>query len=185
MGGPCFVVDESGEKRVGPACTDNFQVRRLTFDGFEYYSCEHAFQSLKFIPGSRQDAIRSMHPYVGENDAAFGMRCWSEGQRGTLRGDWDAIKVHTMFAVNEAKYMQHGDLQQELLNTGQAKIVGGPSTSWTIDGTFHNWNRWNGLIQMRLREQLRPESDRVPGVLENLVAEFDAYVAAASRIGAV
>uniref|UniRef100_A0A7S0M1A4 NADAR domain-containing protein n=1 Tax=Cryptomonas curvata TaxID=233186 RepID=A0A7S0M1A4_9CRYP len=181
MGGPCFVVDESGKKRIGPACTDNFQVRRFVVDGVEYYSCEHAYQALKFIPGSRQDAVRCLRPYVGENDSAFGMRCWSEGQRGSVRDDWDAIKVGVMFAVNEAKYMQHEDLQRELISTGQAKIVGGPSTSWTVDGKFHNWNCWNGLIQMRLREQLRLESDRVPGVLESLIADFDAYSAAASR----
>ena len=180
MGGPCFVVDDSGKKKVGPACTDNFQVRRFIFDGVEYYSCEHAYQALKFIPGSRQVKLQSLQPSAGENDSAFGMRCWSEGQRGQVRDDWDAIKVGVMLAVTEAKFMQHEDLQQELLSTGRADIVGGPSTSWTIGGKVHNWNHWNGLIQMRVREQLRPESVRNSEVLRKIVAEFDAYSAAAS-----
>ena len=180
MGRPCYVIDEAGKKRVGPPCTDNFQVRKFIYDGVEYYSCEHAYQALKFIAGSRQLAMNALHPNVGESDSAFGMRCWSEGQRGQIRDDWDLIKVGVMFAVNEAKYAQHADLQKELLSTGLAKIVGAPSTSWTLGGQFHNWNRWNGLIQMRIREQLRSESDRVPGVLSSIISEFDAYSAAAS-----
>ncbi len=179
MGGPCFVVDESGSNKVGPACTDNFQIRRIVVDGVEYFSCEHAYQALKFVPGSQQEAIRSLRPKGSEK--IFGMRCWSEGQRGTVRDDWEAVKLDVMVAVNEAKYMQHQDLQQELLGTGQAQIVGGPSTSWTVHGVSHNWSRWNGLIQMRIREQLRAESERVPGLLESIMAEFEAYSASASR----
>ncbi len=114
-----------------------------------------------------------------ESDSSFGMRCWSEGRRGSfseLREDWDAVKVGVMFAVNEAKYAQHPDLARDLLATGTATIVGAASTSWSFKGSDHDWGHWNGLIQMRLREELRPPAERSPGVLEGLIALFDAYL---------
>ena len=82
-----------------------------------------------------------------------------------------------MFAVNEAKYLQHDDLRNDLLATGSLPIIGGPSTSWTFRGNSYGWSNWNGLIQMRLREQFRAPEERAPGVLEGLLAQFDAYFA--------
>ena len=56
-------------------------------------------------------------------------------------------KVDVMYAANAAKYAQHPQLQAELLATGGAEIVGGPSTSWTCAGEDHRWSDWNGAIQ--------------------------------------
>ncbi len=53
MGGPCFLLDESGTQVRAPECTSNFYIRPFTYDGVKYYSVEHAFQALKFPPGSR------------------------------------------------------------------------------------------------------------------------------------
>jgi predicted NAD-dependent protein-ADP-ribosyltransferase YbiA (DUF1768 family) len=174
-----MIVDETGTgRRIGPACTDNFQVRSFTYGGIEFHSCEQAFQSLKFVPGNQRDRICRMKPMESESDSSFGMRCWSEGRSGPsyeLRKDWDAVKVGVMLAVNEAKYKQNADLARDLLATGNATIVGASSTSWSFKGNDHNWARWNGLIQMRLREELRPPETRAPGVLEALIAQFDAY----------
>ncbi len=86
-----------------------------------------------------------------------------------------------MLAVNGAKYTQNADLARDLLATGTATIVGAASTSWRFKGSDHNWARWNGLIQMRLREELRPPEERAPGLLEGLVAQFDAYVDSEDR----
>ncbi len=119
-----------------------------------------------------------------ESDSSFGMRCWSEGQRGSsneFRKDWDAVKVGVMLAVNEAKYTQNADLARDLLATGTATIVGASSTSWSFKGVDHDWARWNGLIQMRLREELRPPEARAQGVLEGLIAHFDAYLDSEDR----
>ena len=58
-------------------------------------------------------------------------------------------KVDVMYAANAAKYAQHPQLQAELLATGGAEIVGGPSTSWTCAGEDHRWSDWNGAIQAR------------------------------------
>ena len=180
MGGPCKLVREDGKKCTAPACTDNFQVRPFVYDGVRYHSCEQAFQAHKFLPGPDRERISKLRPNIGESDHDFGMRCWSAGQHGSaeyFRSDWEAVKVGIMFAVNEAKYLQHDDLRNDLLATGSLPIIGGPSTSWTFRGNSYGWSNWNGLIQMRLREQFRAPEERAPGVLEGLLAQFDAYFA--------
>ena len=65
-------------------------------------------------------------------------------------------KVDVMYAANAAKYAQHPQLQAELLATGGAEIVGGPSTSWTCAGEDHRWSDWNGAIQARCLERKVP-----------------------------
>merc|ERR1719291_1106175 len=83
-----------------------------------------------------------------------------------------------MYRANRAKYAQHPDLQADLLATGDVEIAGAPSTSWnTRAGRSVNWSLWNGLIQMRIREELRAPEERRPGVLEDIVEQFDGYLA--------
>lgn len=62
---------------------------------------------------------------------------------------WEETKVEMMFLVNAAKYSSNPELQKELLETGEREITGGPST-W-------QWKKWNGLIQMKIRDLLRQE----------------------------
>lgn len=148
-----------------PACTDNFQVAPFIFDGVEWHSCEQCYQAMKFVTAESRELIRRIAPWHNEADRAHGMRAWHEGQRlNDVRVDWNAAKVEVMLRVNRAKYAQHADLRRELLATGEAKIVGSPSTSWKLrDGTTVNWSSWNGLIQMRIRAELSlaaEESDK-------------------------
>jgi len=78
----------------------------------------------------------------------YGNRVWRLGQ--TLNGmvlGWENIKVETMFLVNAAKYSSNPELQRDLLETGKQEIKGGAST-W-------QWSKWNGLIQMKIRDLLQ------------------------------
>ncbi len=178
MGGPCFVVDASSRRRRGPACTDNFQLRPFEYEGTVYYSCEQAYQASKFPPDSAARArIVAIVPFAAESASSHGGRCWREGQFycDQTRSDWDAAKVGVMLDVNRAKYGRHEDLRADLLATGTADIQGAPSTQWKVGERGHTWSAWNGRVQMRVREELRAEGERVPGKLEELVAMFDAY----------
>jgi coenzyme F420-reducing hydrogenase beta subunit len=78
MGGPCFLQLESKQaaaaettnasttkytkKVLGPPCTDNFQIREFDCLGHTYYSCEQAYQALKFAPGRHQAALTPWPP---------------------------------------------------------------------------------------------------------------------------
>jgi len=187
MGGPCRILDEANGNQRGPPCTDNFQVRPFTYDSAIYQSCEQAFQAAKFVAdtpsGKRwQERIRAIVKQDGESDSSHAIRCWQAGQRGPLRLDWDAVKVLVMYEVNLAKYKEHPDLRESLEATGRYLLVGGPSTGWQLGAREHNWGRWNGLVQMRIREELRTPIDRTPGLLENLLQQFDEYAVEAALV---
>ena len=80
----------------------------------------------------------------------YGNRVWRLGQRLTgVILEWEQKKVEIMFLVNAAKYNSNPDLQKELLETGGREITGSPST-W-------QWSKWNGLIQMKIRDLLQQD----------------------------
>lgn len=180
MGGPCRLKGAAEQTADGrsvhkltsaPACTDNFQVRPFAFAGAQWHSCEQAYQAHKFVSARSRGRIQQIVPKDGETDSAHGMRAWSAGQQlADVRPDWNAVKVEVMLRVNRAKYAQHHQLQEELLSTGAAPIVGAPSTSWRMrSGELTNWSHWNGLIQMRIRAELR---DRATGGSSEAQAEL-------------
>ena len=78
-----------------------------------------------------------------------------------LKGDKSAdellppIKVEIMLRVCRSKLAAHETLREQLLGTGDAPIVGGPSTEWHGASGHHGWSTWNGRINELLREELR------------------------------
>jgi predicted NAD-dependent protein-ADP-ribosyltransferase YbiA (DUF1768 family) len=147
------------------------------FDRKEWHSVEQCYQAYKFADVATQDKLRMTVPYAGETASGHGMRVWSQGQRHqNLRQDWDAVKVEVMYLANRAKYAQHPDLQEELLSTGRVVIDGAPSTSWTTKtGQSVNWSLFNGLIQSRLREELRPVEEQDLTLIESITNRFREY----------
>lgn len=178
MGGPCILIDEEGQHTTAPACTDNFQVRPFFFDGQEWQSVEQCFQGLKFLDPEMRNQIRLIKKDPDQSDAAHGLKVWQAGQaRAQIRPDWEATKIEIMYRVNCAKYAQNKDLQDELLQTGTAKIVGGKSTSWTtLSGKRVNWSEWNGRVQMLIREFLRPPVERDSALTQELQASLEEYI---------
>ena len=79
MGGPCFIVSEEGEKRVGPSATDNFHF-------FPLLSVEQCYQAMKFPERSKQHTlIRNLQPQTGESEWDYGIKVWQYGQNLTER----------------------------------------------------------------------------------------------------
>ena len=108
MGGPCFLTKSDGSSVRAPACTDNFQIRPFIFEGVTFHSCEQAYQANKFPKdGNYFNLIATLGPQPGQSGHDHGMDCWSLGQRGERRQDWDRVKVGIMLAVNRAKYQAH------------------------------------------------------------------------------
>eukprot|EP00811_Abedinium_folium_P009861 NODE_19117_length_859_cov_4.359290.p1 GENE.NODE_19117_length_859_cov_4.359290~~NODE_19117_length_859_cov_4.359290.p1 ORF type:complete len:200 (-),score=42.44 NODE_19117_length_859_cov_4.359290:166-765(-) len=175
MGGPCYLADGSSRRKLAPACTDNFQTCVFVLNGVRWHSVEQCFQAMKFLDPGLQERIRLAIPRSGENDSAHGNRVWSLGQtRSQLRPDWEAVKVQIMYTACRAKLAQHEDLRQQLLSTGGALLEGAPSTDC--------WQLWNGKIQTRLREELRPAAECDETALAALRREFDTY---ATRRGGI
>ncbi len=121
--------------------------------------------------------LQELKPFDSETDEDYGTRCWEIGQKGVLIGvsrkDWDSVKVNMMYAINFAKYQQNPDFQKDLLATEDSEIIGEFSTAWKYKGKIHNWMDWNGLIQMRIREELRAPT--TSSRLDMLLVEFENY----------
>lgn len=107
MGGPCFIVNEDGEKRVGPPATDNFQIFPFSFRGSRWFSAEQCYQAMKFPEGSKQHTlIRNLQPQVGESEWDYGIKVWQCGQNvAEIVKNWEATKVELMYLINCANML--------------------------------------------------------------------------------
>ena len=184
MGGPCTIQPPDGAtgaaalKRRAPPCTDNFHLAPFEYDGQIWHSCEHAYQACKFPRGSDMRArLARLAPRDGDSGRAFGVHVWQLGQAHpeAVRVDWSVVKVRIMYECNVAKYAAHENLREDLLSTAGSRLYGPQSTKWTHAGQEHAWQKWNGWIQMRIREELLDPSARVATLLEEMVAHFEAY----------
>jgi hypothetical protein len=101
------------------------------------------------------------------------MRVWQIGQSKPCRDDWarPVVKVEVMYLACIAKLVAHPEMHRDLLDTGDAELQGGPST-W-------KWSKYNGLIQMKLRRQLREGIDlrQVVGVTLKQLHDTDSSAA--------
>lgn len=77
---------------------------------------EHYFQAMKFQSKADQEEIRQA------NSPMLAAKMGRDRKR-TLRRDWESAKVNVMREALLAKFTQHEDLRQLLLNTGDAKII--------------------------------------------------------------
>ena len=160
MGGRCYVLKDNKDGTIGrflgPECTDNFQIipSRFCYHNLYWYSIEQAFQSLKFPMGSvAQVEIHQEHPLDDESDDDYGNKVWLMGQRRDvkLREDWEKEKVKLMLLLNLAKYNSDKSMQEDLIRTGNCRIVARSSTG--------NWKHWNECIQSLIRDFLISKQD--------------------------
>ena len=180
MGGSCWLIQANGTRVKGPEATSNFAVvpSGFHFRGALVYSVEQAFQAAKFPAGSPAFLrVASIAPLQDDPDSSqHGMACWQAGQeRAALVPDWARVKVGVMLEACRAKVAAVAAVREALLATGACQIEGGPSTGWSFQGREHGWQQWNGRIQMLLREELREEAQRTPGLLASLQALFAEY----------
>lgn len=186
MGGPCFIQHQTEEGKVelecAPDSTDNFQIvcPQFEMEGELWHSVEQCYQALKFEKGSaRYVQIRDTKPTADLEHPRFkrlkpqdamravsaehGFDVWGQarGEQEGSREEFEAVKLGVMLRANCAKYASSKQLQDDLMATGSARLVGATST-W-------NWPKWNGLIQIFIRRALNEGRD-----LREIVALCDA-----------
>lgn len=128
----------------------NFSAFRLTWNGVDFDTSEHAYHWEKFhghpgIQRAIKDA-RSAHE-------AFKL---AERHRHDRRFDWDDAKVEIMRRILRAKAAQHEYVRRKLLATGDRELV---EDSWRDD--FWGWGpnqdglNMLGKLWMEIRAELR------------------------------
>eukprot|EP01060_Flectonema_neradi_P006853 TRINITY_DN14715_c0_g2_i1.p1 TRINITY_DN14715_c0_g2~~TRINITY_DN14715_c0_g2_i1.p1 ORF type:complete len:165 (+),score=23.61 TRINITY_DN14715_c0_g2_i1:40-534(+) len=152
MGGAC----ECGG--VTYQSMDNFEECKFTVDGETWISSEQYYQAMKFEDKSYREKIRTE-----PNTAAH----WKMGQTKEFpqRPDWSAVKVDVMYKGNFEKFSQNENFRKELISTS------GPIRAFG----FSFWKTWNSIILRRIREELKPPSERNEETLARLVDTMRQY----------
>ena len=127
----------------------NFYFSPIQLKGKIWRTSEHYFQAQKFA-GTRHE--REIRKAVSPSKAARLGRSRSK----PLRKDWERIKDNVMRTCLYAKFTQHEDLKQKLLDTGDAILIEHThNDSYWADGGVGSGKNMLGKLLMELREKLR------------------------------
>ena len=134
------------------AFLSNFYEAPVEWEGITYPSNEHAFQAAKVINPVKRLEIAAAAATPGQAKRM--------GRSVNLRHDWEQIKYNVMLDIVLAKFHQHSDLAEALLDTGDAELIEG---NWWNDTTWGVCNgvgtNWLGKILMSVRAQLKLEAE--------------------------
>jgi len=130
-------------------CFSNFASYPVTIDGVVWPTSEHYFQAQKFKDESYKELIRAV------NSPKMAAQMGRDPTRG-LRQDWEEVKNGIMYRAVLAKFMQHPELQLQLLSTGDAFLIEHTRNDsyWGDNGDGSGKNML-GHILMRVRSVLR------------------------------
>jgi ribA/ribD-fused uncharacterized protein len=135
-------------------CFSNFSAHPVTLNGKRWPTTEHYFQGQKFADTPHEEAVRQA------NSPAIAARIGRDRKR-PLRRDWEAVKDAVMREAVLAKFTQHADLRETLLDTGDAEIVEHTARdSYWGDGGDGSGRNMLGRILMSVRDELRRAEER-------------------------
>lgn len=134
-------------------CLSNFAAYPIRLAGATWPTTEHYFQAQKFPSDpEHQAAIRTTtSPMIA---ARMG-----RDRKKKLRDDWESVKDSIMADALRAKFSQHAELREILLNTGDAVLVEHTKNdSYWADGGDGSGRNMLGILLMRLRDELLNET---------------------------
>jgi ribA/ribD-fused uncharacterized protein len=130
-------------------CFSNFAAFPIRLVGNVWPTSEHYFQAQKFDDINHQEAIRA------EKSPMIAARMGRDRSK-KLRPDWESVKDAVMTEAVRAKFIQHEELREILLGTGEAKLVEHTENdSYWGDGGDGSGKNMLGQILMRVRAELR------------------------------
>ena len=138
------VADEYGE-------FSNFASYPIRLEKRTWPTTEHYFQAMKFENRRDQDEIReTKSPMVAARKG--------RSRKRKLRKGWERSRVEVMRKALRAKFTQHEDLQELLLDTGDAEIVEHTQRdSFWGDGGDGSGTNMLGKLLMQIRDELAEE----------------------------
>jgi ribA/ribD-fused uncharacterized protein len=135
----------------------NLYRRPIVFEGIKFLTAEHAYQAGKARKKEVRDWLLKAPTPSLLAMAAHGLYTWD------IVPDWSVTKYDRMRKVLYAKFSQHEDLKQLLLNTGNARLV---ETGKVPNAVNRTWGKVNGKglnmlgsLLMEVRTLLRNEAE--------------------------
>lgn len=136
----------------------------IKYDGLVYQTAEACFQAQKFkseervlftnlvANGNRDDALGKLAKRLGGKD---GIRCLSKEEQEK----WNAKRIEVMEDIVREKFLQHPDLKEKLLLTGDKELVEGrnfrPDYFWGKKLSTNEGENHLGIILMKIREEFK------------------------------
>jgi ribA/ribD-fused uncharacterized protein len=131
----------------------NFAYFPIRLKNKVWKTTEHYFQAQKFKNQAYQEKIRKVSSPM--KAAELG-----RSRKEPILKNWDTIRLAVMYEAVKTKFTQHLELKQLLLDTQNAKIMEHTaSDSYWGDGGDGKGENWLGKILMKVRAELRQESD--------------------------
>jgi hypothetical protein len=128
----------------------NLYKRELVFEGKKFKTSEHAYQYGKFAKKEVAEwAMEAPSPHLVAI-LAHGLFRWD------VTPSWSQIKVDRMKSVLKEKFIQHEDLKNKLLETGNKFLIEESNIDayWGI-GKNGKGKNMLGLLLMEIREELK------------------------------
>lgn len=123
----------------------NFYEVPVRYNGLTFGSNEAAFQAQKTLNQEERIKFTTLNPLDAKR----------LGRKVALRSDWKDVKVRIMYEICRAKFEQHPDLAQRLVETGDRTLIEGNDWNDTFWGVCYGKGENNlGKILMRIREEL-------------------------------
>ena len=124
----------------------------VAYDEVLYSTSEHAYQAAKTLDLEERKVVQA---------ATTAGRAKKEGQRVTLREDWESIKDRAMWEIICSKFELNFDMKNKLLATDTAILVEGNrwhDCYWGVcwcDVCMGKGENRLGQLLMRLRKQIK------------------------------
>lgn len=132
------------------AFMSNFFKCKVTYNGLTYATNENAYQAQKTLDEDIRKEFTTMEPGNAKK----------RGRLLDLRPEWEDVKIDIMREIVKAKFDQHPDLAELLLNTGNRLIVEGNVWKDTFWGVSRGKGKnWLGRILMETRNELRSNKE--------------------------
>lgn len=152
-------------KKNGTWFLSNMYPATIEYDGLIYQTAEACFQAQKFKPNervaftnlnvgddNRDDALGRIAKKLGGKD---GLRCLTVAEQA----EWNSKRIATMEEIVRQKFLQHPELKEKLLATGDAELVEGrnfrPDKFWGKKLSTGEGENHLGIILMKVREELK------------------------------
>ncbi|KAF8504551.1 hypothetical protein F5888DRAFT_761929 [Russula emetica] len=129
----------------------NFSLHSIEYDEKIYATSEHLFQAFKFM--TTDPALAEL---IRTQPSARSARREAGFHRHHQRSDWFDVNVEVMDVILHAKFTQHEDLREKLLETGNRELIedSPDDVFWGIGKDGQGRNEL-GKALMRLRGRLR------------------------------
>jgi ribA/ribD-fused uncharacterized protein len=130
----------------------NFSPHSIYLDGADWSTVEHYYQAQKFV-GSPNEFVIPLIAAASTPEAAAAL---GRDRTLILRSDWEEAKRPIMRSAVLQKFLSHGDIQQQLLATGDETLIeDSPKDYYWGCGADRTGHNYLGKILMNVREEIR------------------------------